>query len=193
MPHVHLVWRLKNNHQQEQGEGGTANPTNISSAEYRTEFNPSFAIVLCVTELSKSVMEPLSLGYLFHVGSQTTHPLSRHTATKALCVHCSVLLLEYTSVVWDPHQQHLKSILEMVQWRSASCILQDFSPTSSASALVAQLQLENLHLYFSWLISNLTLELCLYRCSITCHSTFRTATDGIYGRTCLIALRISDS
>ena len=47
-------------------------------------------------------------------------------------------------MVWDLHQQHLKSTLEVVQQRSARRILHDFSPTSSASVLVAQLQLENL-------------------------------------------------
>ena len=60
-------------------------------------------------------------------------------------------VLEYASVVWDPHQQHLKSTLEMVQRRSAYCILRDFSPMSSASALVAQLQLDNMQ---SWRTSD---------------------------------------
>ena len=58
------------------------------------------------------------------------------------CPHTPVL--EYASMAWDPPQQHLKSTLVMVQRRSARRILHDFSPTSSASALVAQLQLENL-------------------------------------------------
>ena len=49
-----------------------------------------------------------------------------------------------SSGAWDRHQQRLKSSLEMVQRRSARRILHDFSSTSSASALVAQLQLENL-------------------------------------------------
>ena len=53
-------------------------------------------------------------------------------------------VLEYASVVWDPHQQHLKSTLEMVQQQSARRILHDSSPTSSASALVTQRQLEKL-------------------------------------------------
>ena len=53
-------------------------------------------------------------------------------------------VLEYACVVLGPHQQHLESTLEMVQQWSAHCILDDFNPTSSASALVAQLQLENL-------------------------------------------------
>ena len=51
---------------------------------------------------------------------------------------------QYAFVVWDPRQQHLKSTLEMVQRRSARRILRDVSPTSSASAQVVQLQLENL-------------------------------------------------
>ena len=53
-------------------------------------------------------------------------------------------VLEYVAMMWDPHKQHLKSRLEMVQWRSACHILHDFSPTSRASAQVAQLQLKNL-------------------------------------------------
>ena len=40
-------------------------------------------------------------------------------------------------------KQHLKSTLEMMHRLSARGILHDFSPTSSASALVAQLRLEN--------------------------------------------------
>ena len=51
-------------------------------------------------------------------------------------------MLEYVSVVWDPYQQNLKSTLEMVQRWSACRIFHDFSPDSSASALMAQLQLE---------------------------------------------------
>ena len=47
-------------------------------------------------------------------------------------------------MMWEPHQQHLKSTLEMVQRQSARRILHDFSPTSSASALVTQRQLEKL-------------------------------------------------
>ena len=58
------------------------------------------------------------------------------------CPHTPVL--EYASMAWDVPKQHLKSTLVMVQRRSARRILHDFSPTTSASALVAQLQLENL-------------------------------------------------
>ena len=46
--------------------------------------------------------------------------------------------------MWEPHQQHLKSTMEMVQRQSARRILHDFSPTSSASALVTKRQLEKL-------------------------------------------------
>ena len=54
-------------------------------------------------------------------------------------------ILEYASTVWDPHQQHLISKLEMTQRRAARRILQDYGLKTSASALVAQLQLEPLH------------------------------------------------
>ena len=50
----------------------------------------------------------------------------------------------HTSVVWDPHQQHLRSTLGMVQQHRSACrFLHDFSPRSSASALVAQLGLNS--------------------------------------------------
>ena len=54
------------------------------------------------------------------------------------------VVLEFASMAWDPHQQRLKSTLELVQRRTARRVLHDFSPTSNASALVAQVQQENL-------------------------------------------------
>lgn len=53
-------------------------------------------------------------------------------------------VLDYASPVWDPHQQHLKTTLEMVQRRAARRILSDFSPTSSASEMVDRLKLDQL-------------------------------------------------
>ena len=50
-------------------------------------------------------------------------------------------LVEYSAPVWDPHQQTLIDRLEMTQRRSARRILRDFRPTSSATALVAKLNL----------------------------------------------------
>ena len=71
-----------------------------------------------------------------------THPLHNEnimrgqilqTGVQAYCYKSLVKpVLEYTAVVCDPHQQHLKSSLEMVQRRSAQHILHYFSPTSSA-------------------------------------------------------------
>ena len=55
-------------------------------------------------------------------------------------------VLEYSSSVWDPSQQCLITNLEMVQRRAARRILHDFQPTTSASALVAKLELDPLSL-----------------------------------------------
>ena len=68
--------------------------------------------------------------------------------SKRLQTHCYQSLarpiLEYSSTVWDPHQQNLINTLEMTQRRAARRILQDFSPKTSASALVAKLHLDTL-------------------------------------------------
>ena len=53
-------------------------------------------------------------------------------------------VLQYALVVCDPHQPHQKSTVEMVPQQSACHILCDLSFTSDASALVAQLLIENL-------------------------------------------------
>ena len=155
---------------------------------------------------------------------------------------------EYASVVWDPHQQHLKSTLEMVQSPSTRRILHDLRPTSSASDLLAQPQTENLpsrstsdkvcttykimkgladvnpaagllesrhhssrrvqipapspppHHHsrtdipaFVLPIRRPTLEPCPCWCSVSSDSSCRrNCSDGLYGRTCLNAIRISD-
>ncbi|KAL8599837.1 hypothetical protein ACOMHN_038410 [Nucella lapillus] len=53
-------------------------------------------------------------------------------------------VLEYASPVWDPYQKYLKKCLELVQRRAARRILHDFSPKSSATALVRKLGLQTL-------------------------------------------------
>ena len=53
-------------------------------------------------------------------------------------------VLEYASPIWDPHQQYLINTLEAVQRRTARRITRDFSPTTSATALVSSLQLQPL-------------------------------------------------
>ena len=53
-------------------------------------------------------------------------------------------LLEYASPVWDPHQANHINTLEAVQRRAARRITRDFRPTSSATALVARLNLQPL-------------------------------------------------
>jgi hypothetical protein len=46
--------------------------------------------------------------------------------------------------VWDPFQQNLSEALELVQRRAARRILHDFSPQTSALALVRQRDLQTL-------------------------------------------------
>lgn len=53
-------------------------------------------------------------------------------------------IMEYAATVWDPHQQVLSNSLEKVQRRAARRIMQDFSPTTSASELVSRLNLQPL-------------------------------------------------
>ena len=43
--------------------------------------------------------------------------------------------LEYTTVVWDPHQKHLINGIEMVQWRAARWVKQEYSIITSVSAI----------------------------------------------------------
>ena len=53
-------------------------------------------------------------------------------------------VLEYASVVCSPHQQKLIKSLEAVQRCSARRIFRDFKPTTSASSLVSNLNLQPL-------------------------------------------------
>lgn len=58
-------------------------------------------------------------------------------------------IMEYAATMWYPHQQHLSKFLEMVYRRTACCILQDYSTTSSASVLVTRLGLGTLKIWCS--------------------------------------------
>ena len=53
-------------------------------------------------------------------------------------------IVEYASPIWDPASEELSAALEMVQRRAARRIYHDFSRKSSATAMVAKLQLEPL-------------------------------------------------
>ena len=53
-------------------------------------------------------------------------------------------IAEYASPIWDPASEELSTALEMTQRRAARRIYHDFSRKSSASAMVAKLQLEPL-------------------------------------------------
>ena len=45
-------------------------------------------------------------------------------------------------MVWDPHQENLKSDIEMVQGRAARRICHGFSHSPSASVLITRLELQ---------------------------------------------------
>jgi len=49
-------------------------------------------------------------------------------------------ILEYASVVWNPHQEYLIDKIEMVQRRAARQIKQDYRQTSSVSDMMNDLQ-----------------------------------------------------
>jgi len=49
-------------------------------------------------------------------------------------------IVEYASVVWSPHTQTLKNLLEMVQRRKAACfVFNSFARNSSVTALLERL------------------------------------------------------
>jgi hypothetical protein len=74
-------------------------------------------------------------------------------------------VLEYASLVWDPFQQNLSDALELVQHRVARRILHEFSPRTSASALVRQLDLQTLseRRSFSFSFSSIDKVAMLYK------------------------------
>ena len=49
-------------------------------------------------------------------------------------------ILEYASVVWDPHQQYIINNIEMIQRRAAWWVKQDYRLTSSVSDMINDLQ-----------------------------------------------------
>ena len=49
-------------------------------------------------------------------------------------------ILEYASVVWDPHQQYIINNIEMIQRRAARWVKQDYRLTSSVSDMINDLQ-----------------------------------------------------
>ena len=49
-------------------------------------------------------------------------------------------ILEYASVIWDPHQQQHIHQLESIQRRAARFVAQDYRRTSSVSAIIKTLQ-----------------------------------------------------
>ena len=53
-------------------------------------------------------------------------------------------IMEYASPIWDPSTKTLQDELEVVQRRSARRILNDFSPTSSVTEMLAKLELPTL-------------------------------------------------
>ena len=55
------------------------------------------------------------------------------------------LILEYANIVWDPHQQYLINNIEMVQWRAARWVKQDYRFTSSVSDMMNDLQRSTLY------------------------------------------------
>ena len=48
--------------------------------------------------------------------------------------------LEYATAVWDPYQQYLINSIEMVQWRAARWVKQEYSITTSVTAILNNLK-----------------------------------------------------
>ena len=54
-------------------------------------------------------------------------------------------ILEYGSIVWDPHRQYLIDKIEMVQRQAARWVKQDYRLTSSVSDMLNDLQWTTLY------------------------------------------------
>ena len=63
--------------------------------------------------------------------------------------------LECATVVWDPHQQYLINSIEMVQLRAARWVKQEYSVTTSVTAMLNNLEWNLLSK--RWQFSRLTL------------------------------------
>jgi len=49
-------------------------------------------------------------------------------------------LLDYAAMVWDPYQQYLIDKIEMIQWRAARWVMNDYHLTSSISDMLSTLK-----------------------------------------------------
>ena len=58
--------------------------------------------------------------------------------TKLLC-YLTLILTEYSAVIWDPHTVENISKLEMIQRRAARMVYADYQTTSSVSTMLNQL------------------------------------------------------
>ena len=54
-------------------------------------------------------------------------------------------VLKYANIVWEPHQQYLIDNIEMVQWRAARWVKQDYRQTSSITDMINKLKWSTLH------------------------------------------------
>ena len=67
------------------------------------------------------------------------------TKTKALCYTTLVRpIMEYGSIIWDPHTANNIGKLEMVQRRSARFVMGDYRTTSSVTAMMTELHWQTL-------------------------------------------------
>ena len=65
-------------------------------------------------------------------------PQSIHAAMRVWSAQC------WSEYLWDPYQKNLKSDIQIVQRRATRHIFHDFSHSTSASALITRLELQQL-------------------------------------------------
>ena len=106
-------------------------------------------IAVCNFRLVSQFSLTLSLGHLFTEMYDTT---KRWPSVKRTLYQCdpevkataySTLVrpsLEYATVVWDQHQQYLINSIEMVQRRAARWVKQEYSMTTSVTAILNNLE-----------------------------------------------------